>query len=213
MLAQAQEMKWFDALFIDCGFVGWVLWLLSILAVALIVQYFMMVRRMNIMPTALREQVQQMFEERQYRAVIDLTENEPSFMGYVMHAALNEAAHGYPAMERAMEEAAEERTTKLLRNIEWLNLIGNVAPMLGLLGTVQGMIMAFFEIVKMGTVAPELIAKPIGLALVTTMEGLMIAIPVLSCFTFLRNRIDSLTSEAMTACQELIATFRPAGRS
>jgi len=115
-------------------------------------------------------------------------------------------------MERAMEEAAEERTTKMLRDIEWLNLIGNIGPMLGLLGTVWGMIGAFFTIVQAGAPDPGQLAGDIGVALVTTLLGLGVSIPALSIFSIMRNRIDGLSSTSMLACQELISTFRPAAK-
>jgi len=109
-----------------------------------------------------------------------------------------------------MEEAADERTTTLLRQIEWLNLIGNISPMLGLLGTVWGMIRAFFSIVQTGgTPKPEDLAGDIGIALVTTLLGLAIAIPALAVYAVMRNRIDSLSTEALVASSELISTFRP----
>ncbi len=200
-------------LFVRCGAIGWLLWALSIVTVALIVQYAITIRRANILPSVLHEQIQGMFENRQYREVIDLTESEPSFLSHVIHAALAEAAHGYPAMERAMEEAAEERTTKLLRSIEWLNLLGNVGPMLGLMGTVWGMILAFFTMVdKGGDVNAADLAGDIGVALVTTLLGLSVAIPALTVFSIMRNKIDALTSETMMTSQELVSAFRPAGK-
>jgi len=210
-MAEAQSMV--VVLFVRCGVIGWLLWALSVVAVALIVQYLITIRRVNILPDVLREQIQEMFGNRQYREVIDLTEGEPSFLSHVIHAALAEAAHGYPAMERSMEEAAEEHTTKLLRSIEWLNLLGNIGPMLGLLGTVWGMIRAFFTMVEKGGAAnPADLAKDIGIALVTTLLGLSVAIPSLTVFSIMRNKIDALTSEAMVAAQELISSFRPAGK-
>jgi biopolymer transport protein ExbB len=206
-------MNLFDILLVKCGYIGYILWALSVGTGALIVKYFIDIRRMNILPPDVYEQIQGQFEEKQYREAIELTANEPSYLSYVIHAALSEASHGYPAMERAMEEAAEERTTKLLRHIEWLNLIGNISPMLGLMGTVWGMIMAFFKIVeKGGTPDPAQLADAIGLALVTTLLGLAIAIPALSIYAVMRNRIDSLSSEAMLASQELISNFRPGGK-
>ena len=191
------------------GVIGAIEWLLSIITVAIIVQYFITIRRENIMPDLIREQIQVLFDDRQYREAIELTAAEPSYLSYVIHAALSEASHGYPSMERAMEEAAEERTTKMLRHIEWLNLIGNVSPMMGLLGTVWGMINAFFKIVEQGQPEPALLAESIGIALVTTLLGLGIAIPALAIYAVMRNRIDALSSEAMVSAQTLIATFRP----
>ncbi len=109
-----------------------------------------------------------------------------------------------------MEEAGEERTSKMLRNIEWLNLIGNIGPMLGLMGTVWGMILAFQAIVsKGGTPDPADLAGSISLALVTTLLGLVVAVPALSGYAVLRNRIDATCSEALIVSQDLISTFRP----
>ena len=184
---------------------------MSILTVAIIVQYFIAIRRDNILPPLVLEQIRELFDEKQYGEAIEISAGEPSFLSYVIHAGLSDASHGYPAMERAMEEASEERTTKFLRQIEWLNLIGNISPMLGLFGTVWGMILAFQELAASGgTADPADLADSIGIALVTTLLGLAIAIPALAVYAVMRNRVDALTSEAMVAGQDLISTFRPA---
>ena len=215
MIAAADGTKnYMDVLAWEIGPIGWILWLLSFVTVAVIIMYLVSIRRGTILPDLLRQQVQGMFENRQYREVIDLTATLPDFFSHVLHAALGEATHGYSAMERAMEEAAEERTTKLLRNIEWLNLIGNVSPMLGLLGTVSGMIGAFLTILaKGGRPEPADFAGDIGIALGTTLLGLAIAIPALAIYSFLRNRIDTLSSETMLITQEMISSFRPARKA
>ena len=106
-----------------------------------------------------------------------------------------------------MEEAAEERTTRMFRNIEWLNLIGNVSPMLGLLGTVLGMLLMFMEFTG-GTVDINKVSGKIGIALVTTLLGLSVAIPATSAYAILRERIETLTDEALAVSQELIVHFR-----
>ncbi|MDY6914010.1 MAG: MotA/TolQ/ExbB proton channel family protein [Planctomycetota bacterium] len=192
------------------GLIGMILWLLSVVMVAISVEYFISIRRVNILPDDIRDQVGEFFGNKQYREAIELTVNDPSLLSYMVHAALTEAANGYSAMERAMEEASEERTTKLLRHIEWLNLLGNIGPMLGLLGTVWGMIQAFFKIVEKGGMPdPKALAGSIGIALVTTLLGLGVAIPALSVYSIMRSRIDTLTSEAMVVSQELISNFRP----
>jgi len=210
MLAAA-DIKYFEVLMVECGVIGWILWAMSIVTLAIIVQYFITIRGENILPAAVLDQVRELFDEKQYGEAIEMSAGEPSFLSYVVHAGLSDASHGYPAMERAMEEAAEERTTKLLRQIEWLNLIGNISPMLGLLGTVWGMILAFQEIKAAGGAPdPGALGGAISIALVTTLLGLSIAIPALAVFAVMRNRVDALTSEAMVAAQDLISTFRPA---
>ena len=210
MLAAA-EIKYFEVLMVECGVIGWILWAMSIVTLAIIVQYFITIRRENVLPVAVLDQIRELFDEKQYGEAIEMSAGEPSFLSYVVHAGLSDASHGYPAMERAMEEAAEERTTKLLRQIEWLSLIGNISPMLGLFGTVWGMIMAFQTLAASGgTAEPAELSQSIGVALVTTLLGLAIAIPALAVFAIMRNRVDAVTSEAMVAAQDLISTFRPA---
>jgi len=180
---------------------------------ALIIEHFINIRRTTVLPELVREQIGQMVDEKRYREVIEYTSSEPSMLSYVVHQSLAEAAHGYAAMERAMEEGSEERTTKLLRKIELLNVIGNVGPMLGLLGTVLGMILAFSKIVQEGGMPdPSLLAESVGVALVTTFWGLIVAIPALAVYAMMRNRIDALSSETMTAAQTILASFRPGGR-
>ena len=91
-----------------------------------------------------------------------------------------------------------------------MNLIGNIGPMLGLLGTVWGMITVFFEIVAAGGMPDVgMLAEGIGTALVTTLLGLSVAIPALAVYAIMRNRIDGVTAEAMVAAQEMIGVFRP----
>ena len=209
----AAEVNYFKILVMGGGAIGYLVWALSVVTMAIIIEHFITIRRVNILPDPVRDQIQAMFDEKQYREAIEFTAAEPSLLSYSLNAALSEAAHGYAAMERAMEEANEDRVTKLLRKIEWLNLIGNVSPMLGLLGTVWGMIGAFFTIVQVGTPNPADLAGDIGIALVTTLLGLAVAIPSLSVYSIMRNKIDALSSECMLVTQELISTFRPAGRS
>ncbi len=202
-------MNMAEILFFGGGVIGWIIWALSVVTIGIIVQYFVLIRRANILPEEIRAKIEALFEQQQYREALELTGLDPSFLSYTVHAALREASRGYGAMERAVDEASEERTARLLRQVEWLNLIGNVSPMLGLLGTVWGMIGAFFKIVqKGGTPEPAALASDIGVALVTTLLGLGVAIPALAVYGLMRNRIDSLSSEAVVAVQELLSGFR-----
>lgn len=208
--AALKKFSYFDWFVIRGGVIGWLLIFVDIASWAIIIEHFISIRRATILPDPVRGQVSEMVDAKQYREVIEYTVAEPSMLSYVLHRSLGEASHGYPAMERAMEEASEERTTKLLRKIELLNVIGNVSPMLGLLGTVYGMIRAFSAIVAAGEMPrPDKFADSIGIALVTTFWGLVVAIPALAVYATMRNRIDALSSETMVASQEILSTFRP----
>jgi len=195
------------------GPIGGLLWLLSIVMVALIIQFFVSIRRSRLLPDLSRDRLRQLVYTRDYNAAIEQASTDRSFLAGVIHAALAESAHGYFAMERAIEQAAEDQTNKLLRQVEWLNLLGNIGPMLGLMGTVWGMIRAFFTIVSAGGIPdPSQLAGAIGIALVTTLLGLMVAIPSLAVYAVMRNRIDAISREAVIAGMETISSFRPTVR-
>jgi len=194
------------------GYIGALLIMLNVVTWALIIEHCISIRRAILCPKAVRDEIAGLFAERKYREVIEFTGAEGSFLSAAVHTALAEASHGFAAMERALEEAVEERTTGLLRKIERLNIIGNVAPMLGLMGTVLGMILAFNEIVKSGGVPDAAaLADSIGIALVTTFWGLVVAVPALAAYSVIRNRIDGLAAETTVAAQELVGAFRPGG--
>ena len=104
---------------------------------------------------------------------------------------------GFAEYKSAVEEAGEDETARLYRKTEVLNVIGAIAPMLGLTGTVLGMITAFNTIADAGGQAkPEELAGGIGQALITTLLGLLIAIPTMVAHSFFRNKIDSIVAEA-----------------
>jgi biopolymer transport protein ExbB len=198
-----QTISYFDILFLRCGLIGYLLWVLSILTAGLIVRFFLVVRRSRLIPPTSRRQLSASGDARSAKRVCTAG---AGLLGDLVAAGLAEAEHGYAAMERAMEEAAEARTAQLLRSIEWLHLIGNVGPMLGLTGTVWGMIRAFFTIVQTGGMPdPAALAGAIGVALVTTLLGLSVAIPALSVYAILRSRIDAVAGEAMVLAQETIS--------
>jgi biopolymer transport protein ExbB len=123
-------------------------------------------------------------------------------------AGLQEASFGYEAMEKAMEDAALEQSARLARKIEYLSVIGGVSPMLGLLGTVWGMIQAFAEFTVKANPTPAEFAPSISEALVTTFFGLCVAIPALSAYAWFRNRIDELVAETALVAEQVIVPLR-----
>lgn len=195
------------------GIIGIFLWLLSVVMVGMVIMAFLTVRRSNIMPPLIKQQIQTLFENKQYREAIEMTAVQGDTLSYMMHSALAEAPRGYASMEKALQEAAEDRTGRLLRTIEYLNLMGNVGPMIGLLGTVWGMILAFFTIVAQGGVPdPGKLAEALGIKLVCTLVGLLVAIPSLTVYGILRNRVDSLSADTINTGMELLGAFKPGAK-
>jgi biopolymer transport protein ExbB len=192
----------------------WFLLLLSVLSIGLIGNLALTNQRKSILPQTLVDEVRRLLSAGEYRRVLDLTEREPSFFGQVLRAALGEAGHGFGAVQRSLEQTSDELATQRLRRIEFLNVLGQVSPMIGLFGTVYGMILAFQSIVVAGGNAdPVLLAGGISTALTTTFWGLVVAIPALSGYGIIRNKIDELTTEATMTAQELVNQFRPKPRT
>jgi len=191
----------------------WLLLLMSALSIGYSLKLFMSYRRGSICPDDTSEQVEALLAEKRYREAIDYADADPSYLGKLLSAALGEASAGYGAMERAVEESADAQTSKMLRPIEYLNVLGNIAPMLGLFGTVYGMILAFQQLVAAGGQPdPAKLAAGISTALVTTFWGLVVAIPALAAYAVVRNKIDALTSEGLLVAEGLIKPFKPGAR-
>ncbi len=211
--ALAAERNAWTQFVVAGGPIGWLLIGLDVASWGLILEYLLRIRRTKMLPEPTRVRIAGLLAKRQYREVIEYTAADGSFLAQVVHAGLAEANHGLAAMERAMAEACEVRTSGLLRKVELLNVIGNVAPMLGLLGTVYGMIVTFNRIVQAGGLPdPALLADGIGIALVTTFWGLVVAVPALAVYAFMRNRIDGVSAEVALAAGELLNSVRPASR-
>ena len=202
------RMEWLGTILI------WLLLALSLVNIGLIGQLFMTNRRVAILPDPLAKRLRGLVENGRYREAMDLADKEPSDFGRIVRISLGQAPFGFSAMFRALEQASEEVATDRLRRVEFLNILGQVSPMIGLFGTVYGMIVAFRSIAESGGNAdPVLLAGGIGTALVTTFWGLLVAIPALAAYATIRNRIDSLATEASLEAQSLIERFRPKPRS
>lgn len=192
----------------------WLLLALSALSIGLIGMMAATNQRKGIVPDGVVQEVRMLLRSSQYREALDLTRQDESYFSKVLHAGLREANHGFSAVIRSLEQTADELTTNRLRRIEYLNILGQVSPMIGLFGTVYGMILAFQAIVASGGDAdPIQLAGGIGTALTTTFWGLVVAIPALAGYAIIRNKIDELTTEGTLAAEELLNQFRPRAKS
>jgi biopolymer transport protein ExbB len=108
-----------------------------------------------------------------------------------------------------MEDAGEALSAGIARKIEHLNIIANISPMMGLLGTVIGMLRCFNEISQVtGAIDPKQLAGGIFEALVTTCMGLIVAIPSLYFYAIFRNRADEITGETSLIAEEMLTSFK-----
>ncbi len=205
------DVKYFDFFVVKGGYIAFGLIALSIVTVALTLEHCLSIRRATIVPADAARRAESLIADKKYVDAIKFTAEDPSMIGYVLNACLVEAANGFDAMERALEDALEERSARLFRKIEYVNIIGNVAPMIGLLGTVTGMILLFAEIHAADSFpGARIVADRIAIALITTFWGLAVAIPALSIYAIFRNRIDVLTAECASSAEHIMAVFKPA---
>jgi len=190
--------------------VTWLLLLMSMGSIGLMIHLALANRRSTVLPDQLVKSIRSHIKKKQFQSAINLASKDNSYLGNILVAAFLEAKFGFPAMMRALEQTADERATARLRRIELLNVFGQVSPMIGLFGTVYGMILAFGAIVASGGSAePVALAGGIGTALTTTFWGLVVAIPALAGYAILRNKIDELTVEATIVGEEILNNFRP----
>ncbi|MBN1419790.1 MAG: MotA/TolQ/ExbB proton channel family protein [Planctomycetes bacterium] len=191
------------------GPIGLVIILLSITGVALIIIYFVNIRRDALVPPDLLEHVEELLESGDTAQALEVCEGNPSFLSTVLAAGLQKLEKGWEATGKAMGDAIEEEATVLHQKVGYLGLIANVGPMLGLLGTVVGMVQAFNVIARSTTApTPSKLAAGISMALVTTVEGLIVAIPITAFYIFFRNRVINSVLEVANITEELMERFK-----
>ena len=190
------------------GFIGYLTIALSVAMVALIVEHLLTIRRGTLVPRGFADQCQQFVAQGQISQAETLCREQPSLLSYVVGVGLQEADLGVSSMIKAMEDAIAEQAARLTRKIEYLSLIGVIGPMLGLMGTVWGMIQAFAEFAEKATPRTADFAPSISEALVTTLFGLLVAVPAQVAFAMFRNRIDSYIAEAAVSAESIIAPLK-----
>ena len=193
----------------NLDFVFAIIAVLSVTGVALIVHAFMRNRREIYMPTPVTNQIRSLIESRNIDELRRVVAADDSFVSKSLRPALRRHP-SFEQMREAMETAVSEQTAESFRRIEYLNIIGNLGPLLGLLGTVLGMIEAFQAMNAAGGRAdPAQLAGGISKALAHTMLGLLLAVPCLAAFGVLRTMVDRLTNQAAMTVEELLLMFRP----
>lgn len=184
--------------------------LLSIATVAAIIEHFVSIQRDKLVPPEVVVELETLLDEEQYEEAINLCESSKNYITNICGAAIARVGEGFDAMQNAAAGATEEENLKLIHKISWLSLFGNLAPMLGLFGTVVGMVMTFQVIAEAATQpTPAQMAGGIFSALVTTVWGLLVAMPALGFFFIFKMKIQRLTFELSGVAMEIVERFKP----
>ncbi len=196
------------------GVFGFLIAVVSFVMVSLIVMQAMQLTRGNYIPAGFVEDFERLLNDKNYQGAYELAKGNDSFIGKVLAAGMARLSRGYDDAIQGMQEVGEEETLNMEQSIGYLALIGSVAPMLGLLGTVQGMVSSF-QVIATSVTAPKpyQLADGIATALFTTLEGLVVAIPAIICFSLFKNRLAKFVMEAGFVSEELMKRFQTMGKT
>lgn len=181
---------------------------LSVTLVSLFVMNMLAARRDTLCPQELVDSFDERLNEKDFQGAYDLARTDESVLGQVLSAGLAKLSRGYNKALEGMQEVGEEESMKLEHRLSYMALIGNLSPMIGLFGTVQGMI-ASFQVIATGgsTPKPSDLAAGISTALFTTLVGLAVAIPAIAAYNILRNRVSRLLLEVGVTSEDLMSRF------
>jgi biopolymer transport protein ExbB len=204
--AQKSYLRWtYEAL----GFRYTIAFLvLSFAFFTLLIMNILQVRRVNVCPMQLVEAFEAQVNEKQMQAAYELAKNDPSVLGKCLAAGVEKIQGGLDAGMKAMTEVGEDENMRMEHRLGYMGLIGTIAPMVGLLGTVDGMVKSFSVIAtSTSTPKPSELATGISMALVTTLAGLVIAIPALMVFNLQKNYAIRLMFETGLNGENLLQEF------
>lgn len=181
---------------------GWAMYPLGIFSLALfyfIIRNILIFRENNLLRPDLKDEIESLMRNRDISGIRNLCANNDSLITTVLDAGMERVSEEHlfdsQYVMEAVEEMGNEQLVTFMKSINYLSIIGGTAPMLGLLGTVSGMIKSFSIISQGGMGDPSKLAGSIGEALVTTATGLVIAIPaMIAYFVFKNNFIKTMSS-------------------
>jgi biopolymer transport protein ExbB len=170
---------------------------------ALIIELFVRLRAVKVAPPDVVQQLRSLFQSQNYQEAWRLCQAQRSFLTNVLAPALERLGRGREIVERVLMDHGVKEASALKTRVLYLSVVAVIAPMLGLLGTVQGMIMAF-EVISLGGLGdPGKLAHSIGVALITTFAGLVVGIPSMFFYYFFRNQLAKITTIVEDTINEL----------
>ena len=196
------------------GLLGVFLWLCllgdSIAAAWLAIDFFVTINPKKIIPEALVNEVREAMEQGDVMKALQRCEQDPGSLSAILMAGFRNVKEGFEVIQEQVGAAADLESEKLMQRVSYLNMCGSIAPMLGLLGTVQGMIMAFANLAntQAGAAQQSMLAMNIAQALWTTAAGLCVAIPAVSFYTYFKNRLSRIILSMEGLTMDLIKALR-----
>lgn len=196
------------------GWIGAVLLVLSIYFVAKVVSLFIELRLEVATPPEVVEQCDNLLKAKDLMGVYKVVREDDSFFSNVVATGLTELPHGLASARDGMERTGDTLIVEMEKNISMLAVLGSLGPMIGLLGTLKGMITSFSAIAMSGAqLNTTRVATGISEALVLTLEGVGLSVPAIYFFALFRNRVASISAATMLAADEFIRRANVASRA
>ena len=205
--------SFFDIVF-KKGVINLLIWLMifgtSFATIAFVIDGLLVVRREKILPSHVVFGVREALDEGDLGTAIQICETNPCQLSNILMAGFGNIAEGYEVVQDAVTAATDLESEKIIQRISYLNLCGQIAPMLGLLGTVVGMVQAFGTLESAKADKDKMLAGAISVALWTTVSGLIISVPAILAYTIYKNLANTRLLESEATVLDLIKTLRGA---
>ncbi|MGB7157795.1 MAG: MotA/TolQ/ExbB proton channel family protein [Tepidisphaeraceae bacterium] len=187
------------------GVVGYIIIALSILAVALVIDVLLRIKRDRTFPESLVRHAMELAEHGKAGELLAMSKASDTMFGRIIGGALDRGRYGIDVVRQEVQQIGEREIFKLRNRVAQIGVIATAGPMLGLLGTVIGMINSFSVLGESKNAArPDELAAGISLALITTCQGLILAVPLIFVHMYLRDRVSATSQEAAHVSEKLL---------
>lgn len=194
------------------GLIMYAIALASVVGLAVFLERMWALQRVKVLPRGLMAKVQELLLENKPKEALLLCEQSRTSVGSVYRAVLKHAYEPLPVIKEAAEETGRQEAARLERFVGALGTVASISPLLGLLGTVTGMIAVFQRVAELGVGSPLDMAAGIWEALLTTAFGLVVGIPALLAHRFTLSRVDALVLELEEEAMALVEIVRASAR-
>ena len=181
----------------------------SLIATAVIIERLIALRRSRVLPRQIIDVVEAVQPGKDLSVPLEVCRKNPGVFSDVMRAGLENADREWEIMRDAVIDAGRQETPAIERHLFWLQTVAQASPLLGLLGTVFGMIRMFASVSLQGLGDPQVLSHGISEAMLATAEGLCIGIPALVAYNYLTSRAEQLIAEIETHASRLVSRLRP----
>lgn len=200
-------------IFLKGGFIMWPILLSSIIGLAVSIDRFLMLRKAKINVPAFMVRIRGFIKKKDISGAISYCMQEKSPVANIVRKGLKKYKYGHDRVKDAIENAGSQEISKLEKGLSVLASVAGIAPLLGFLGTVTGMIQAFMTIQDLaGAANPSDLAGGIWEALITTAFGLIIGIPAFALYNYFLSAVKKLVGEMETVANDVIDVIQDGGK-